>query len=284
MRRICITGAGGQLAHALQRELGPQAISLLRARLDITSSRSVQHAIDESQPDVIVNCAAHTNVDSAEQDDRIVRRVNADAVAELADICRQRDIPLVQVSTDYVFGADSRRAAPYREDETPGPINAYGRSKLGGELAAAQWAKHFIVRTCGLYGTSAHGRNFVETILRAARSGRPLSVVDDQYCTPSNAADVAHAVAFLLTTNAYGTYHVVNEGATTWHDFAAEILRIARLDVPLRRISSKEYGGTLRPAYSVLDTSKYLALGGPRLRPWQAALAEYLRERGGEVG
>jgi dTDP-4-dehydrorhamnose reductase len=227
----------------------------------------------------VVNCAAYTYVDGAEKEPQAARRINADAVALLAAACEAHDIPLVHISTDYVFTGDAQRNTPYREDDPPEPVNEYARGKLAGEQAAACCPKHFIVRTCGLYGPSAHGKNFVETMLRLAKNGKALSVVDDQRCTPSYAADVAQAIAFLLTTTAYGTYHIVNAGETTWCQFAREILRLAELDVPLTAITSEEYGGTPRPKYSVLDASKYQALGGPAMRPWQAALADYVQHR-----
>jgi dTDP-4-dehydrorhamnose reductase len=278
-RRVAITGADGQLGRALAGVLGGDACPLSRSQLDITSSQDIQRALERLQPAALVNCAAFTHVDAAEQDWRTAQLVNANAVALLARHCERRDIPLVHISSDYVFGADASRETPYLETDLPGPINAYGRSKLAGEQAAATWSKHFVVRTCGLYGPSAHGRNFVETILRLAASGQSLSVVGDQHCTPSSAADVARAIAFLLSTTAYGTYHVGNTGATTWHEFAAEILRLAQSDARLQRITSREYGGTPRPAYSALDVSKFQALSGHVLRAWRPALADHLAQR-----
>jgi dTDP-4-dehydrorhamnose reductase len=191
------------------------------------------------------------------------------------------DCPLVQISTDYVFGGDAARRTPYRESDEPSPLGVYGWSKLEGERRAAGWAKHVIVRTCGLYGPAAprSGGNFVATMLRLGRQRGRLRVVADQCCTPTYVPHLAGAIRFLLGVGAPGLYHVVNAGATTWHDFAAEIFRQAGLAVSLEPITAAQYGAPApRPAYSVLDTGKYHALpGAPPMPAWQKALAEYLR-------
>ena len=277
--RVAITGAQGQLGQALTALLADDALPLSHAQLDITSPGDIERVLRDAAPRAVVNCAAYTHVDAAEREPQVARRINADAVALLAAACETYDIPLVHISTDYVFTGDTQRRSPYCETDPTEPVNEYARGKLAGEQAAARWAKHFIVRTCGLYGLSHHGRNFVETMLRLAKAGRALAVVDDQCCTPSYAADIAQAIGFLVSTTSYGTYHIVNRGETTWYQFTEEILRLAQIDVHLRAITSDEYGGTPRPKYSVLDTSKYHALGGPTMRPWQAALADYLQSR-----
>jgi len=201
----------------------------------------------------------------------------------LAEACRRLDCLLVEISTDYVFGGDAGPRVPYRETDEPRPRGAYARSKLEGERHAAQWEKHFIVRTCGLYGRLGprSGGNFVETMLRLGDQGRRLRVVNDQRLSPSYVPHVARAIRSLMRTDAFGTYHVVNTGETTWHDFAAEIFRQAGLDVRLEPITTSEYGAAApRPGYSVLDTSKYHALrGSPPMPRWQEALAEYLAVR-----
>jgi dTDP-4-dehydrorhamnose reductase len=194
--------------------------------------------------------------------------------------CRQLQCPLVQISTDYVFAGNRPPGRPWRESDEPHPQGIYALSKLHGEQQAAQWEKHFVVRTCGLYGRSPHNNNFVETMLRLGRERNHLRVVDDQHCTPTYVAHLAAAVLFLLQTENYGIYHIVNSGATTWHEFAGEIFRQARMAVELQPITTAEYGAAApRPAYSVLDTGKYRGLGGPEMPPWREALAEYLAAR-----
>jgi dTDP-4-dehydrorhamnose reductase len=280
---VVVIGSGGQLGSELCRQLGADAVGLDLPELDLTDRDRVLGRLAEIAPQVVINTAAFTQVDLAEEQVELCRAVNADGVAHLVEACRKRDCPLVQISTDYVFGDDGRRI-PYREADEPRPLGAYARSKLEGERQAARWQRHVIVRTSGLYGPpgSHSGGNFVETMLRLAGRRSRLRVVHDQQCTPSYTAHVARAIRFLVQRGAYGTYHVVNTGATTWHDFAAEIFRRAGLDVRLEPITTAEYGAAAsRPAYSVLDTDKYHSLAGaPPMPTWQEALAEYLAERG----
>jgi dTDP-4-dehydrorhamnose reductase len=187
---------------------------------------------------------------------------------------------LIQISTDYVFGGDRARHIPYLETDSPEPLSVYGKSKLGGERVAAKWHKHFVVRSNALFGLSPRNNNFVEAILRLARERRFLRVVDDQTCSPTYVGDLARALLFLLTTEAYGIYHIVGGGNTTWHGFAAEILRQTLIEVPLERITTEQFNAAAqRPGYSVLNTGKYHALGGPRMRPWQQGLSDYLSDR-----
>jgi dTDP-4-dehydrorhamnose reductase len=164
-----------------------------------------------------------------------------------------------------------------------GPQGVYAQSKLGGERQAAGWQRHLIVRTCGLYGKhgpKTPGGNFVDTMLRIGRERGHVRVVDDQHCAPSYVPHVAGAVLFLLAVDARGAYHVVNTGATTWHGFASEVFRLARTNLTLERITTAQCGApSPRPAYSLLDSSKYHALGGPAMPSWQNALAEYLTSR-----
>jgi dTDP-4-dehydrorhamnose reductase len=230
--------------------------------------------------DAVVNCAAYTLVDQAEKEPERCRALNVDVVRELAEACQARGSTLVQISTDYVFGADRSRSTPYRESDPPGPQGAYARSKLDGEIETARCESHLIVRTCGLYGRTPRRNNFVETMLRLGVERPLLRVVNDQRCTPSFVGDVARAVIFLLHSKANGIYHVVNAGETTWFEFAREIFRQAQMKVQLEAITTEEYGAPAdRPRYSVLSTSKYEAAGGPPLQSWQDALAEYLLVR-----
>jgi dTDP-4-dehydrorhamnose reductase len=278
--RIAVTGAEGQLGSELCRQLGGCAMGLDVPALDLADGKSVRAALADLRPDALINTAAYTKVDKAEKEIDLCWAINARGVGRLAEVCRELDCPLVQISTDYVFGGDAARRTPYRESDQPGPQGVYARSKLEGERLAAGWAKHFIVRTCGLYGPAAprSGGNFVATMLRLGRQRGRLRVVADQYCTPTYVPHLARAICFLLDSGAFGLYHVVNAGATTWHDFAAEIFRQAGLAVSLEPIGTAEYGAPApRPAYSVLDTSKYHSLpGAPPMPAWQEALAEYL--------
>jgi dTDP-4-dehydrorhamnose reductase len=253
---------------------------LTRARLDLTDRRQVRKVLAALQPEAIINCAAYTMVDRAEEEPRVCRAINAEAVRYLAEAAREADCPLVQVSTDYVFGDPVMVGRPLVESDSPKPQNVYARTKLEGEQCAAKWAKHYIIRTCGLYGISPRKNNFVETMLRLSAQRDRLGVVNDQHCTPTYVAHLARAILYLLGTSRFGTYHLVNAGATTWYDFAAEIFRQARVSVRLDPITTAEFPAlAARPRYSVLDISKYHALDGPRMPRWEAALAEYLAVR-----
>lgn len=279
---IVVTGCQGQLGSELCRQWGGRALGLDLPELDLADARRTADTLLRLAPRAIVNTAAYTLVDRAEEEPHRCRAINADAVAVLAHVSRQLDAVLVQISTDYVFGADTTRRTPYTEDDPPGPLGVYAQTKLEAEGHAASWPRHFIVRTCGLYGRLGPRSpgNFAATMLRLARQGTPLRVVNDQRCCPSYVPHVARAIRFLLTTDAYGTYHVVNSGDATWYELAVELLRQAKLEVPLTPITTAEYGSRApRPAYSVLDTTKYHSLPhAPPMPHWQIAVAEYLRQ------
>lgn len=277
--KIAVTGSGGQLGSELCRLLGDRAVALDLPEFDLADRDLVLQTLKSIHPHAIVNTAAYTRVDEAQGEPEPCRRVNALGTRHLVDASRAAGCPLVQVSTDYVFDGVGR-STPYQETDEPRPCGVYAQSKLDAERFAAACPKHFVVRTSGLYGRPGPRSpgNFVLTMLRLAQSRTSLRVVDDQWCTPSYVPHVARAVEFLLGTTAYGTYHVVNSGETTWHGMAAEIFRQAGLNIRLESISTAEYGAQApRPSYSVLDTSKYLALEGrPALPRWQDALAEFL--------
>lgn len=282
-RKIVVTGARGQLGQALCRMLGPVAVPTDLPELDITSAKDLWHFLESVSPDAVINAAAFTRVDAAEDQPELAHAVNAQAVAYLAEYCRRKSCPLVQVSTDYVFGGDQARFTPYREEDPVAPVNVYGRTKWEGEQHARSVQHHVIVRTCGLYGELGANSpgNFVETILRKAQSGQTLRVVDDQVCSPSYVPHVARALLFLLQGHHWGTYHVVNAGQTSWFGFARKIIQHAGLTTEVIPIRSGEYPAKAkRPGYSVLDCSKYLGLrGAPPLPPWDEALREYLIAR-----
>jgi len=279
VKPIAITGAAGQLGSELSRQLGSRAVGLDRSSLDITDADAVEYVLGKIGPAAVINAASYTKVDQAESEPEICRRVNRDGVVHLADVCRQLACPLVHVSTDFVFGADRNRRTPYVESDEPGPQGVYATTKLEGELAAATWEKHYVVRTCGLYGhpgPDTKTGNFVRTMLRLGSERQTLRIVDDQWCTPSFVPHVARALIFLVDCDQYGTYHVVNSGQTTWCRFAREIFRLTDMPVTVEAITTEQFGAPAdRPRYSVLDTSKYRALGGPPLPSWQEALGEF---------
>ncbi|NQT12046.1 MAG: dTDP-4-dehydrorhamnose reductase [Planctomycetes bacterium] len=278
-----VTGCGGQLGSELCRQLGQAAVGLDLPNFDLTNRDRVVEILTAIRPRAVINTAAFTQVDRAEEEGALCRAVNATGVAHLVEACRKLDCTLVQISTDYVFGGDTGRRFPYRETDAPSPQGVYARSKLEGEQETARWAKHLVVRTCGLYGSRgpSAGGSFVETMLELSGRQKRVRVVSDQHCTPSYVPHVARAVRFLLDTDGHGTYHVVNSGETTWYDLAVEIFRQATLETEVEPITTSDYGARApRPAYSVLDAGKYDALlGAPAMPPWQDALAEYLATR-----
>jgi dTDP-4-dehydrorhamnose reductase len=236
------------------------------------------------RPNFVINCAAYNFVDRAETERDAAFAVNAWAVRDLAIICRDLDCCLVQLSSDYVFGLDQTHRIPLTESDLPGPVSVYGLSKLAGEyLVRATSPKHFVIRTCGLYGiwgSGGKGGNFVETMLRLAEQGKPVRVVNDQRCMPSFTADIAAAAASLIETGRYGLYHLTNEGDCSWFEFANEIFRLAGKYVALTAITSAEFSAPAkRPAYSVLSNEKLRSVGVTPPRRWQDAIATYLQER-----
>lgn len=281
--RIAVLGGAGQLGRDLIPRLTGDVVAVPRADGDLARPDVLRATVAELKPDAVVNCAAYNFVDKAETEPDAAFRVNADGVRHLADTCREAGAYLVHVSTDYVFGLDDTRTDPLSEDAPPGPVSAYGLSKLAGEYwARMRCPNHLVVRTCGLYGvwgSGGKGGNFVETMLRVAGQGKPLKVVADQFCTPTYTADLAGTIAHLITKRVSGLVHATNDGATTWHEFAAEIFRQSGVSADLTAISSAEFGAPARrPGYSVLACPR-LADAGLRMRPWQEALAAYLQER-----
>jgi dTDP-4-dehydrorhamnose reductase len=282
--RYAVLGAAGQLGRDLCPRLGGEVVALTRPQVDLSRPETVAEALGHLHPDVVINCAAYNFVDRAESEPEAAFAVNAWGVRSLAQSCRQLDCALVHYSSDYVFGLEENRSTPYRENDPPGPLSVYGLSKLAGEyLVRALCPRHFVIRTCGLYGvwgSGGKGGNFVETMLRLASQGKPLRVVADQVCTPSYTADVAAATGELVQTTAYGLYHLTNAGCCSWYEFARTVFQLAIVQADLCPISSQEYGAAARrPTYSVLAQAAYTAIGRPLLRPWQEALAAYLRER-----
>jgi dTDP-4-dehydrorhamnose reductase len=284
-RRVLLLGARGQLGTDLAARLaGADLVAPARAELDVTDPAAVEAAVAAARPAVVINTTAAHRVDDIERDPAPAFAVNAVAAHHLARIAARHGARLVHFSTDYVFGGAG--PGPYAEDAPPAPLNAYGVSKLAGErLVLNADPAHLVIRTSGLYGvagSSGKGGNFVETMLRLAREGRPIRVVADQILAPTYTADLAEAVLRLLALDPPGgVYHLTNSGACSWLEFARRIFALAGLAPDLRGISSAEWGAPARrPANSVLANARAARLGLPPLRPWQDALAAYLAARG----
>jgi dTDP-4-dehydrorhamnose reductase len=277
--RLLVTGSRGQLGRAIERSAAARGIASVGLDLpefDITDEAGVAEAVRRVRPDAIVNCAAFTAVDAAEEDEARATAVNGAAVGHLARSADEAGALLVQISTDYVFDGTSKR--PYREDDPPRPASAYGRSKLAGEAEAARARRHLVVRTAWLFGD---GGNFVEAIVgQVARGVASLRVVADQVGCPTYAEDLAAAVLGLVEADAGGVVHAVNRGAVSWHGFAVEIVGQLGAGITVVPISTVEAGRKApRPAYGVLDTARLESLLGAPLPPWQDALGRYLSSR-----
>lgn len=283
--KILITGANGQLGTELLRilragtsELGPISERLLRASiiatdidtLDITNRHEVAVFVRHHAPDVILSCGAYTNVDGCETNVEDAFKVNALGTRNLALAAAETSAKLLHVSTDYVFSGDA--AKPVCEFDLPSPQSVYGKTKLLGEEYVKTLCPHyFIVRTAWLYGYA--GKNFVKTIMRVAKEKGELKVVNDQMGNPTNATDLAHHILALITTKEYGIYHCTNEGVCSWYDFAAEIVRLAKIDAKVLPCTTEEYNSPAkRPAYSALDNMMLRSTIGNNMRPWQEAL------------
>jgi dTDP-4-dehydrorhamnose reductase len=290
MRRILVTGAGGQVGSALLAALPAQGFEALpagRPALDFDRPASIEALLAGTAPEAVVNCAAWTAVDAAEENEPAAFRANALGPALLARGCAARGIPLVQLSTDYVF--DGTKGAPYAEADAPNPLGAYGRTKLAGEWAAlAGNPRSIVLRTSWIYAPS--GTNFLRTMLRLAAERRDLSVVADQIGAPTAAADLAEAIAAILARIRAegwrpahgGVFHATAAGHTSWHGFAEAIFAAARPhggpSPRIRAITSGEYPARARrPADGRLDCARLAAVFGVRLPPWQEGLARVMR-------
>ena len=284
--RIALIGADGQLGSDLVLELKAKQIDyvpLYYPQFDITQPKEAKRSLDEIKPSIVINTAAYHRVDECEEFPQKAFEVNALAVRELALICRELGATLVHFSTDYVF--DGRQRKPYTEEDCPRPLSVYAASKLAGEyFVQALLEKYFLIRTCGLYGVAGcwgKGTNFVETMLKLAQQGRLIRVVNDQYVTPTSTSELAARIVELLSTQAYGLYHLTNEGACTWFEFAAKIFELVGLQPQLMPVSSKEYGArAVRPLYSVLENKRAAEIGLTPFSPWEKALEDYLIRKG----
>lgn len=281
--KVMLIGSGGQLGADLASTLPRDTtISLTHAEIDITDPQSVESALGQHRPGVVINTAAFHRVDDCETEVERAFRVNAFAVRALAQACRRCGAALVHFSTDYVFAGE--KTQPYVETDRPGPLSAYGASKLAGEhFVSAILKKHFLIRTCGLYGrggSRAKGGNFVETMLRLAAQGKPLRVVHDQVVAPTSTVDLARKISQLIETEGYGLYHIVNAGSCSWFEFARTIFEIEGIEADLQPTTSEAFSAPARrPAYSVLLNRRLKLLGLDDMPDWKDAVRCYLTAR-----
>ncbi|MDE2485471.1 MAG: dTDP-4-dehydrorhamnose reductase [candidate division NC10 bacterium] len=278
-----LIGANGQLGSELRQTFSDNdLVPLTHDDFELADPAQVQDVLRKYQPSLILNTAAYHRVDECEECPERAFAVNAIAVRDLARAAKAIGATLVHFSTDYVF--DGRKRTSYREVDPPGPLSVYAASKLAGEyFVRATLPQHFVIRTCGLYGVAgsrSKAGNFVETMLRLAVNGREILVVGDQIVTPTSAKELAHKVRQLVETNAYGLYHITNNGECSWYQFARAVFDLTGLTPDLIETTSVAFGApAMRPAYSVLDNENLRLLGLDDMRDWRDALADYLAER-----
>ena len=302
--KVLVTGVGGQLGHDVLNELalrgrqgggcdmatgssgsadGSAATGAPYVAMDITNEQQVRQVMDQVRPDAVIHCAAWTAVDLAEDADKQpkVRAINVDGTAHLAAACKAQDCKMMYISTDYVFNGQGQ--TPWQPDcKDYQPLNFYGETKLGGELAvSSRLEKYFIVRIAWVFGLN--GKNFIKTMLQLGKTHDKLRVVCDQIGTPTYTLDLARLLVDMIESDKYGYYHATNEGGyISWYDFACEIFRQAGLPVQVDAVTTAEYGASkaARPFNSRLDKSKLAENGFTPLPEWKDALSRYLRELG----
>ncbi|CUO42385.1 dTDP-4-dehydrorhamnose reductase [Clostridium disporicum] len=287
--KILITGSNGQLGNELQKiistgraEIGEisneiktsEVFALDVDRLDITSLQQVRTVLLEIKPDVVINCAAATNVDGCETNQDLAFRINAIGARNLAMVAEEIGAKLVQVSTDYVFSGIGDKALT--EFDLTSPYSVYGKTKLlGEEYVRELCSKYYIVRTAWLYGYVGH--NFVYTMMRLGKEKKSLNVVNDQKGNPTNANDLAYHILKLIETEEYGIYHCTGKGECTWYDFATEIMKLSGRECIVNPCTSEEYKTLAkRPEYSSLDNMMLRCTIGDEMREWKEALKSFI--------
>lgn len=284
--KVLVTGVKGQLGYDVVNELkkrGHEAVGVDIEEMDITDKKSVDKVARETNPDVIIHCAAWTAVDAAEDEENIpkVMEVNAVGTENIAKICRELDCKMVYISTDYVFDGQGER--PWEPDDERAPLNIYGQSKYEGELAVQKWLeKYYIVRIAWVFGTN--GKNFIKTMLNLGRTHDKITVVNDQIGTPTYTYDLARLLVDMAERDKYGIYHATNEGGyISWYDFTVEIMgQAGKINdrynaVEVLPVGSDQYPAKAkRPSNSRMDKSKLVENGFDPLPVWQNALERYI--------
>lgn len=277
--KVFVTGVKGQLGHDVVNELtkrGIESIGVDIEEMDITDAEIVKQVITQSAPDAVVHCAAYTAVDAAEENEAVCRKVNADGTRNIAEVCRSLDIKMLYLSTDYVF--DGKGERPWEPEDERHPLNVYGQTKYEGELAIQEnLEKYFIVRIAWVFGVN--GSNFIKTMLKLSQTHKRITVVNDQYGSPTYTYDLARLLVDMILTDKYGIYHATNEGVCSWYEFACEIFKKADIPMEVVPVTTEEYGAKAkRPANSRMNRDKLIQNDFDKLPPWQDALERYLKE------
>lgn len=276
--KVLVTGVKGQLGFDVVAELEKRNIEAIGVdidEMDITDSESVNKVIGEAKPDAVIHCAAYTAVDAAEDNVDICRKVNRDGTQNIANVCKKLDCKMIYISTDYVFDGEGER--PWEPDDKQTPLNVYGQTKYEGELAVSETLeKFFIVRIAWVFGIN--GKNFIKTMLNLSKTRDAVSVVNDQFGSPTYTYDLARLLVDMVLTDKYGFYHATNEGIISWYDFACAIFKTAGIDMKVSPVSSAEYPAKAkRPSNSRMSKEKLTQNGFERLPSWQDALERYIK-------
>lgn len=277
--KVLVTGVKGQLGHDVVNELtsrGMEAVGVDIDEMDITDAASVDKVIGQTAPDAVIHCAAYTAVDAAEDNEAVCRKVNVDGTRNIAEACKKTGAKMLYISTDYVF--DGQGTRPWEPEDERHPLNVYGQSKCDGEVAVQETLdNYFIVRIAWVFGLN--GRNFVRTMLKLAENHDSLTVVNDQFGSPTYTYDLSKLLVDMIQTDKYGIYHATNEGICTWYEFACEIFRQAGISIKVVPVSAAEYPAKAkRPENSRMSKEKLTENGFERLPSWQDALKRYLEE------
>ena len=281
MNNILVTGSTGQLGSDVVKELlkrGYSTLSPNRSELNLCSEDNIRNYILNSNCEAIVHCAAYTQVDKAEDEKDLCIKINATATKHIAKCAKILDIPMIYISTDYVF--DGTKDGKYTENDETNPINIYGESKLAGEKYVQEILdKYYIVRTSWVF--NINGKNFIETMLRLSKTNNQLSIVNDQIGSPTYTKDLSRLLVDMLETSKYGLYHATNEGYCSWYEFADTIFKLANINIDIKAINSNEYASRAkRPMNSKLSKDKLIEYGFKPLPHWEDALKDYLIRRG----
>ena len=279
--RILVTGVKGQLGYDVMNELakrGHTGIGVDVEEMDITDAAKVEQVIKESEVEAVIHCAAYTAVDAAEDNAELCHKINADGTENIAKVCKELDLKMIYISTDYVFNGEGTR--PWEPDDEREPLNVYGQAKYEGELAVEKYLeKYYIVRIAWVFGVN--GKNFIKTMLNLSETHDELSVVNDQIGSPTYTYDLAKLLVDMVETDKYGRYHATNEGLCTWYEFATEIFRQAGKEITVHPVTSEQFPSKAkRPHNSRMSKDKLEANGFDRLPTWQDALNRYLKTIG----
>lgn len=280
MNNILVTGSTGQLGSDVVKELlkrGYSTLSPNRSELNLCSEDNIRNYILNSNCEAIVHCAAYTQVDKAEDEKDLCIKINATATKHIVKCAKILDIPMIYISTDYVF--DGTKDGEYTENDETNPINIYGESKLAGEKYVQEILdKYYIVRTSWVF--NINGKNFIETMLRLSKANNQLSIVNDQIGSPTYTKDLSRLLVDMLETSKYGLYHATNEGYCSWYEFADTIFKLANINIDIKAINSNEYASRAkRPMNSKLSKDKLIEYGFKPLPHWEDALKDYLIRR-----